>query len=118
MPKTEAESVDDIVAASSSDGTRAKCILVHGIPDSQKMNSPVSRAVRSTPAVESTSPGNAIGRIDDSDVDMPPEKRIIHSAIMPTNWAWCISLNWMPRPSEPNPIPTSRNTSSRGKPVR
>ena len=93
MPKTEAESVDDIVEASRSDGINAKWMFVHGIPDSQKMKNPVRSAVRSTPAVDRTSPGAITGRIDDSLVDMPPEKRMIHRDIMPINCASSILLN-------------------------
>ena len=65
------------------------------------MKSPVKSAVRSTPAVESTNPGAMTGRIEAMRVDMPPEKRMTHRAIMPMNWASCILLNWSPRPSVP-----------------
>lgn len=118
MPNTEAESVDDIVAASSSDGRKAKWILVQGIPDSQNMNSPVMSAVISTPTVDSIKPGAMIGFIVLMRVDIPPENRITHNAIIPMNCASCMLLNCIPRPSVPNPIPTSRNTRSSGSPVR
>lgn len=64
MPKTEAESVDDIVAARRRDGRRAKCMLVHSIPDIHQMKRPVKRAVSTTPTVESMSPGTIIGLIE------------------------------------------------------
>ncbi len=118
MPNTDAESVDDIVEANSNDGSSAKWILVHDIPDSQNMNTPVIRAVSSTPAVESTSPGTITGRMALSLVPMPPEKSIMHRAIMPMNCAVCMSENLIPSPSMPNPIPTSRNMSNRGRPMR
>ena len=118
MPNTEAESVDDIVAAKSSEGRNAKWMLVHDIPDSHHTNNPVSNAVSSTPAVDSTRPGSNTGLISFTFVLMPPEKRMMHNAIMPMNWAVCMSLNWMPRPSVPNPMPTRRNINSRGRPMR
>ncbi len=118
MPNTDAESVDDIVAASNSDGNSAKCMLVHAMPDRHQMNIPVNNAVSSTPTVDSITPGAITGRIEDTRVDRPPEKRITHSATMPMNCAVCISLNWMPSPSTPNPIPTSRNINSKGNPMR
>ena len=117
MPNTEAESVDDMVAARSSEGRNAKWMLVQLIPESHHTNSPVRSAVSNTPAVESTSPGRSTGLISLILVLMPPEKRMMQRAIMPMNWAVCISLNWMPRPSVPNPIPTSRKMSSRGSPI-
>lgn len=118
MPKTDAESVDDMVAASSSEGTRAKWMLVQGMPESQKMNRPVTRAVTSTPTVESTRPGAITGRIERTLVDMPPLKRITHSATMPIDCATWTSPKLMPRPSTPKSMPTRRNTRSSGMPVR
>ena len=118
MPKTEAESVDDIVAARSRDGMKAKCMFVQSMPESHQMNSPVSSAVRRTPMVESMSPGTMTGRIAESLVPMPPEKRMMQRAIMPMNWAECMLLNWMPTPSVPNAMPTSRKMSSSGSPKR
>ncbi len=118
MPNTEAESVDDMVEASRSEGSRAKCMFVHGMPESQKINMPESSAVSSTPAVASISPGAITGFMALMLVDMPPEKSMMHRAIMPTNCAVCISLKRMPRPSVPNSMPTIRNTSSKGSPVR
>ncbi len=118
MPNTEAESVDDIVAARSSEGMKAKWILVQLMPDSHQMNSPVMRAVSSTPTEESIKPGRITGRIAESLVPRPPENNMTLSATMPMNWAVCISLNCMPRPSVPNNIPTIRNMSSKGSPKR
>ena len=93
MPNTDAESVDDIVAASSSDTTSGKCMLVQLMPDSHQMNSPVNSAVRSTPTVESNNPGSITGRIEDIFVPMPPENSITHRATMPIDWAVWMSLN-------------------------
>ncbi len=118
MPNTDAESVDDIVDASRSEGMKAKWILVQEIPESQKMNKPVIREVRSTPMVESMIPEERTGRIEDTLVDMPPENSMMQRAIMPMNWASCMLLNCSPRPSVPKSIPTIRNTRSNGSPVR
>ncbi len=85
MPNTDAESVDDIVAASKIDGSSAKWILVHAMPDSHHTNSPVSRAVTSTPAVASTTPGPITGRMALTRVSMPPENKMMHRATMPVN---------------------------------
>ncbi len=85
MPNTEAESVDDIVAASSSEGSSAKCMLVQFIPDNHHINKPVTMAVTSTPAVDSIRPGRSTGRMSDRRVPMPPENNITHRAIMPMN---------------------------------
>ena len=49
MENTDAESVDDMVAASSKEGMSAKCMLVHDMPESHQMNSPVNRVVSRTP---------------------------------------------------------------------
>jgi hypothetical protein len=118
MPNTEAESVDDIVAASRSDGRNAKWILAHSMPDSHRMNRPVMSAVSSTPAVERTRPGMITGLIEESLVPRPPEKSMIQSATMPMNCAVCMSLNWIPRPSVPKAMPTRRNINSNGSPKR
>ncbi len=118
IPNTDAESVDDIVAASSSDGRNAKCIFVHSIPDSSHMNPPVMKAVMSTPAVESAIPGIITGRMAEIFVPMPPENSMMQSATMPMLCAVCMSLNCMPAPSVPNPIPTSRKMRRMGRPIR
>ena len=118
MPKTDAESVDDIVAASSREGMNAKWMLVQLMPDSHQINSPVSTAVSSTPTVESTRPGRMTGRMAEIFVPMPPEKRMIQSAIMPMNWAECMLLNWMPTPSVPKAMPARRKINRRGRPKR
>ena len=93
-------------------------MLVQLIPDSQKINRPVRAAVSTTPRVDSTSPGVTTGRTALMAVAVPPVKRMIHSATMPTYWAVCMSSNRSPSPSMPNPMPTSRKMSSRGRPVR
>ena len=117
MPNTDAESVDDIVAANSSEGKNAKWMFVHDIPDNHQINSPVISAVKRTPIVDNSNPGTMIGRIADSFVPIPPENKMIHNAIIPINWAECILLNCIPSPLEPNPMPTSRNTNNNGKPM-
>ena len=63
MAKTEAESVDDMVEASSSEASSPKWMFVHGSPESQQMKRPVMRAVSTTPAVESAMPARATGRM-------------------------------------------------------
>ena len=87
MANTEAESVLDMVAASSSEGSRPKWMLVQLIPESQQMKSPVSSAVSSTPAVESTMPCAITGRMSARRVSIPPAKRMTLSATMPMNCA-------------------------------
>ena len=85
IPKTEAESVDDIVAANSSEGRNAKWMFVHDIPDNHQINSPVTIAVRRTPTVDNINPGTITGRIADTFVPIPPENKMIHRAIIPIN---------------------------------
>ena len=74
VAKTEAESVDDIVAASSSEVAQAKWIFVQAIPESHHTNSPVKTVVSSTPAVESTAPGATTGRMSSNRVSMPTKR--------------------------------------------
>ena len=57
MANTEAESVDDMVDASNREVINGKWILVQLIPERYQMNNPVKSAVRNTPTVESTIPG-------------------------------------------------------------
>ena len=69
--------------ARSSDGRNAKWMLVHCMPDSHHINTPVSNAVSSTPTVDSNRPGTMTGLMAESFVPIPPENRITHRAIMP-----------------------------------
>ena len=56
IANTEAESVEDMVAASSREVTKGRVMLVQLIPESHQMKSPVNSAVRNTPTVESMMP--------------------------------------------------------------
>jgi hypothetical protein len=116
MANTEAESVDDMVAASRSEGTSAKWIFVHDMPDRYHTNNPVSRAVRNTPIVDSTIPGVTMGLMSLYLVSIPPEKRMMLKATILINWAIYILSNCMPKPSHPKSIPTIRNKSKAGTP--
>ena len=118
MENTDAESVEDIVAASNNEGMSEKWMLVHDMPESHQMNSPVNRVVNSTPSVESMMPGRSTGRMSAKRVSMPPVKRMTLSATVPRNWANFMSWNWMPSPSLPKSMPTSRNNKRVGTPKR
>ena len=48
---------------------------------------PVITMVNNTPMVASVRPGAITGRMSDNFVSNPPEKRMIHSAIVPMAWA-------------------------------
>ena len=80
--------------------------------------------VRSTPKVANVKPGATTGRISDSLVSKPPEKRIIHKAIVPMAWAEPTlsmyptpsSLMSFPKPSGPKSIPTAKNRKRAGIP--
>lgn len=87
MANTEAESVDDMVDASNREVINGKWILVQLIPERYQMNNPVKSAVRNTPTVESTIPGERIGRISLNLVSIPPENRMTLRATIPINWA-------------------------------
>ena len=84
MLNTDAESVDDMVAASSSDPMRVNSISVNFHCEMPKMNRPVITVVSSTPRVDKAMPGNNTGRISFICVSMPPVKRMMFKAIMPT----------------------------------
>lgn len=80
------------------------------------MNPPSSSAVSITPTVASTTPGPATGRISEYLVSMPPVKRMMQSAIMPTNCV--ISTEWNEMKLMPNRMPTPRKRSKAGAPKR
>lgn len=118
MLNTEAESVEDIVAASRNEASTESSMF---IPDSiarQKMNPPVRSVVIRSATVERRSPGMAIGFISVNFVSIPPVKRIMLNAIMPMNWALLGELNSRPNPSHPNSIPTRRKRRRVGTPKR
>ena len=52
MLNTDAESVDDMVAASSSDVVKGRVILSHSNPDIQEIKSPAKSVVSTTPRVD------------------------------------------------------------------
>ena len=118
VAKTEAESVDDIVAASSSEVAQAKWIFVQAIPESHHTNSPVKTVVSSTPTVERTAPGATTGRTSANRVSMPPENRMMVSATMPMNCALSMLENCSPNPSLPKSMPTKRKSRRTGTPKR
>ena len=116
MEKTEAESVDDMVDASSRAVSRPMPEAPGVIPRSTQIARPVRNAVIITPIVARITPWAMIGRTSDILVSIPPEKRMIQSAIVPMVCAICISPNSMPRISEPLNIPTDRKSSRAGTP--
>ena len=114
MEKTEAESVEDIVAASSSAAGNDTASPTHG---AMSVTKPATiTAVMTTPAVASTIPGPITGRISDNLVSIPPVKRMMQSAIMPTNWV--ASTEWNEMKLMPNSMPTPRKKSKAGAPKR
>ena len=87
MLNTDAESVEDMVAASNREVARGMYIGVKSNPEIQKMKSPVNNAVRNTPTVERAIPCHRTGLISLNWVSIPPEKRMMLKAIIPMNWA-------------------------------
>ena len=83
MENTDAESVEDIVEASSRASAKGISRPIHGAMS--HTNPARMRAVSSTPTVASTTPGPTMGRISETFVSMPPVKRITQSEIMPMN---------------------------------
>ena len=80
---TDAESVDDIVPANSSDvskPTAADCIVNPKIHHTKK---PVITDVSTTPTVASIKPCASTGRISAILVSMPPANRMMHNATVP-----------------------------------
>ena len=114
MEKTDAESVEDIVEASSSASANCISIPSHGATSHTKPAS--TNAVMTTPTVASTTPGPMMGFISENFVSIPPVKRIIHKAIIPTNWV--ISTERYEMKFKPNNMPTPRNSNSAGAPKR
>lgn len=117
IEKTEAESVDDIVEANRSEAVRLSGIVPRaGILKMVWMRTPVRTAVRTTPRVARTTPGPRTGLISDTLVSRPPEKRMIQRATVPMACATERLENWIPKPSEPQTIPTPRKRRSNGTP--
>ena len=83
IAKTEAESVDDMVAASNREVVSGKLMLVKLMPDIIQINSPVNKAVSSTPAVDRTTPALIMGLMSAILVSIPPENRMTLRATMP-----------------------------------
>ncbi len=73
-------------------------------------------AVMTTPTVASTTPGPMIGFISWKEVSIPPVKRMMHSAIIPTNCV--ISTERYEMKFSPNNMPTPRKSNNAGAPKR
>ena len=112
MEKTDAESVEDIVEASSSASANGISIPSHGATSHTKPAS--TNAVMTTPTVASTTPGPMMGFISENFVSIPPVKRIMHKAIIPTNWV--ISTERYEMKFKPNNMPTPEEQQQRGGP--
>ena len=87
IENTDAESVEDIVDAMSSATEMLTLATECNQPNTKYMITPVMTMVSSTPIVASVRPGAMTGRMSDNFVSNPPEKRMIHSAIVPMAWA-------------------------------
>ena len=115
---TDAESVEDIVAASRRQVSMGISMFMSEYPESQKMKPPVSSVVSRTPTVESIIPCAMTGLMSRNLVSIPPVNRMMLRAIMPINWASSALSNSRPRPSVPKPMPTSRKSNKVGIPNR
>ena len=91
---TEAESVDDMVAAKSMEPIRLNAMTAsccqNEMPYTKK---PVNTVVSNTPNVASTTPGAHTGRISSSFVSMPPVNKMMLKATMPMRCAPVASSN-------------------------
>ncbi len=114
MENTDAESVEDIVAASSNAKTNGISIPSHGA--TAHTNNAIIKAVSTTPTVASTTPGPITGRIWAYLVSIPPVKRMTHNAIMPMNCVMSTDRNEIR--SHPKIMPTPRNNNNAGAPNR
>ena len=83
IENTEAESVEEIVEASSSATAKGISRPSHGAMS--HTNPARMTAVITTPSVASTTPGPITGRISWNEVSIPPVKRMMHNEIMPMN---------------------------------
>ena len=117
MLNTDAESVDDIVAANRRAVVNGIAILELGIVlPIQNIKSPVNNVVSITPIVDKMIPCDITGFISLYFVSMPPENRIIPKAIIPINCASSTLLNCKPKPSLPKSIPTTKKIRRAGIP--
>jgi hypothetical protein len=116
MLNTDAESVDAAVDAIRIDTGSENVMDIIADLERTNMNRPVMMAVRTTPNVDRTMPGSMTGLMSENLVSIPPEKRIMLIATMPIAWAYLTLLNSIPTPSEPNTIPTIRNSRRVGTP--
>ena len=119
IEKTEAESVDDIVAANRKDAIKPilGTLSPKGVLSATSQTSnPVEKVISNTPAVANVRPCPKTGLISSVLVSIPPENKMIHNAIVLTIWAtWSLS-KCKPKPSEPNTIPTTRKSNNTGTP--
>ena len=83
IENTDAESVEDIVDAMSSAMTIVTLVMDCNQPNTKYMITPVNTIVSMTPKVANVNPGAMTERISESLVSKPPEKRMIHKAIVP-----------------------------------
>ena len=116
MLNTEAESVDDIVAANRNEASNENWMFIPANMQRQYMKAPVRSVVSKRASVERMSPGVTMGLISDILVSIPPVNRIMLRAIIPMNCALCGELNWSPSPSDPKSIPTRRKSKRVGIP--
>lgn len=65
MLNTDAESVDDIVAANRNEAISEKCMFIPAYIHRQYIKAPVRRVVSSRARVDKMSPGVTIGFISD-----------------------------------------------------
>ena len=110
--KTAAASVDETIDPSRRAWASGRSVI-------HQAKKPVSAAVSATPAVARISPRPRTGRTSSHAVSNPPLKRMKASATTPSAWAsGGLSNGMRPGPSEPASMPTSRNKSRAGMPIR
>ncbi len=83
IEKTDAESVEAIVEASSSDVSSPMPADSIVIPNIHHIITPLISAVMKTPIVARMTPFAITGRISEIFVSIPPEKRMMHNAMVP-----------------------------------
>ena len=116
IENTDAESVLLIVEASNIHPTTVP-VTPPRLPINKYKINPVVRAVISTPAVASTTPGTSTGLISLYLVFKPPENRIAQSDSVPIIFAaWILLKSSSRSPSVPNNMPTAKNNKSTGTP--
>ena len=111
IPNTAAASVDETIAPMSTASFQSK-------PISQPANATIA-AVPATPTVANSPAGAAAERIDAQLVFSPPSSRISTSATVPIRKAKSVSSKGSPpSPSDPASMPSTRNNSPTGMPIR